>query len=767
MAISDQIGRLTTLRNNIRTKLIGLGILPAASTSATLSECYSVLSNVTGLGASSYTPTTTTQVIPSGRYLSGPQTINAIPSSYIIPTGTSVITANGAFDVKQYASASVNVDTRPYTGTITGNGDDMNTYVTLNGNIYYSAGSLKYSSGETLYIRARNLYDREGIIYVNGSVVSQSHDAAEYRLALPDVNNLSISISSIEDYASIRVTYPTYNLQSKTVTPTQAVQSVTPDAGVYGLSKVTVNAIPSAYIIPIGTVVLSSSGTFDVTSYASADVTVTGGPSGIYKEVVKLPTAAMPTYIASNFSTTIPKYFFENDIVSSMYDINNVTLIESYAFRGATLLYSDIFNNDSRCLEFPEVSRIGVEAFFKASITYEYIKGNRIISFPKVTNLETRATCMLTPNDSAPLVINLPIYSSFGGAYIFGSMSASYYSYTTTFFNLTSYVNILGHDNNNVTINAPMATGELPSGAFCGFTGLTSLNIDYGNITKINEKAFFGCYRLFNEITLSLPKLTSIGLGAFGGTTKLLSVYMPSLSIINVGSSGIFAPIKLSTYNTIQAGITTLSLPNLLSITGCLATQCPSLLSVYFPKLKTISTYAFYNCNALQTVSFPLLEQIYGSNAFYYCHDLSYIYFPSLSIISGRNVFMSCSSLLEISFPMLSIISGVGVFSSCGSLTSVILNSIGMLSGASMFYRCYHLISLFLLGSSVCTLGNTITSMFISTPVSNYSASAGRYASIFVPQSLLASYKAATNWTTISSKIFAYESYFDANGNPL
>ena len=68
MAISDQIGRLTTLRNNIRTKLIGLGILPAASTSATLSECYSVLSNVTGLGASSYTPTTTTQVIPSGRY---------------------------------------------------------------------------------------------------------------------------------------------------------------------------------------------------------------------------------------------------------------------------------------------------------------------------------------------------------------------------------------------------------------------------------------------------------------------------------------------------------------------------------------------------------------------------------------------------------------------------------------------------------------------------------------------------------------------------
>lgn len=146
--------------------------------------------------------------------------------------------------------------------------------------------------------------------------------------------------------------------------------------------------------------------------------------------------------------------------------------------------------------------------------------------------------------------------------------------------------------------------------------------------------------------------------------------------------------------------------------------------SVNFPKVVAINVSAFYRCSNLTTAIFPLATVVYYS-AFYSCSRLTSIVFPSLKEVNPYT-FAYCSSLAVASFPACT----------------------GIFSGA--FYRCLNLKSLYLTGSSLCKLSKS--DAFYSTPIYGYSTSAGTYGSIYVPASLLASYKAATNWAYFSSR---------------
>ena len=88
------------------------------------------------------------------------------------------------------------------------------------------------------------------------------------------LNSQTVTIDDIKLALQDKCVGEVINLQEKTVTPTKSVQTVTPDSDYNGLSKVTVNAIPSDYIKPSGTLNITTNGTHNVTNYASASVNV-------------------------------------------------------------------------------------------------------------------------------------------------------------------------------------------------------------------------------------------------------------------------------------------------------------------------------------------------------------------------------------------------------------------------------------------------------------------------------------------------------------
>lgn len=81
-------------------------------------------------------------------------------------------------------------------------------------------------------------------------------------------------------------------LQEKTVTPTKETQSITPDTGYDGLSKVNVNAIPDEYVIPTGEKSIAENGKHDVAGYASVDVNVPSEEAKLQEKTVCPSTAA-------------------------------------------------------------------------------------------------------------------------------------------------------------------------------------------------------------------------------------------------------------------------------------------------------------------------------------------------------------------------------------------------------------------------------------------------------------------------------------------
>lgn len=195
------------------------------------------------------------------------------------------------------------------------------------------------------------------------------------------------------------------------------------------------------------------------------------------------------------------------------------------------------------------------------------------------------------------------------------------------------------------------------------------------------------------------------------------------------------------------ANLTTVNAPSCSHISERAFQSCSGLTNVSFPLCTYIGPDAFESCTALTAIAFPSCKEI-REFAFNGCNNISDISFPACTDI-WRQAFTGCDSITSAFFPACIRISSYA-FYSCKHLSTASFPTCSYIH-SNAFQVCFNLLSLYLLGYSVATLANT--NAFSSTPISTYTTSTGGVqGSIFVRQSLLASWKAATNWATYSSR---------------
>ena len=290
-------------------------------------------------------------------------------------------------------------------------------------------------------------------------------------VGLPDT--VSITWSS----SGLTVTMPTEHSQvDLNIRFSGNLSFVAKEGGYDGLSQVTVNPIPSQYIVPSGTKTITENGTgIDVASYASVDVSVSGGGGGYDETIVK-------------------KYIERSSDFTDIDWPNGLTTIGGYAFH-----YCQSFNPSS----LPNgITSIGDHAFNTCSAL-------ALTSLPNgITSIGASAffDCHSLALTSLPSGITSVKSSTFTRCIALA---------------LTSL---------------PDGIMNISSGAFSQCTALTTITC-LGPITTIGSSAFTGgtAYTM-NLSSVSFPKMIVSSLStAFGSTTAANAC--KKLAFADIGST--------------------------------------------------------------------------------------------------------------------------------------------------------------------------------------------------------------------------------------
>ena len=239
--ITAAVSASTSVTPTIQTGYVVMG----GGTAGTVSVSGSATSQLSTQAAKTVTPTTSEQTaVTAGKYTTGAVKVNPIPPEYVIPSGTYTASASGTADITNYATLSV-----PSAGqTQAYFYHDFSNEMVVDDDTG-QVGFFREGTGNPLTCERSGWVD--GINGDSGGEIVNSELAYE----VFGVKQLSTQSATA-------------------ITPTESAQTAVAK-GKFTTGAVTVNPIPSEYIVPSGTYTVSASGTADITNYATLSV-----PSG-------------------------------------------------------------------------------------------------------------------------------------------------------------------------------------------------------------------------------------------------------------------------------------------------------------------------------------------------------------------------------------------------------------------------------------------------------------------------------------------------------